>query len=99
MSYIANIGLWIQTESKFIVMMTIVGTTVCAIALYALMVWLIPAIVTIAVKKIRRSKFVRRMDRVFYLIRKECSRKTTSGRQIGDERVIQTLNGNLNDSH
>lgn len=97
MSTIANIGLWVQTENKFIVMMTIIGTLVVALALYALMMWVIPAVVTTAVKRIRRT-FVRRIDRFFYLLRKEHDRKTSS-RQIGEERVIQTLNGNLNDSH
>lgn len=94
---IANFGLWLQTEDKFVVLMTVIGTLVVALALYALMMWVIPAVVTTAVKRIRRT-FVRRIDRFFYLIRKNHGRKTTS-RQYGEERVIQTLNGNLNDSH
>ena len=97
MNTIENFGLWLQTENRVIVLMTIIGTATVAAALYALMMWVIPAVVTIAVKRMRRT-FVRRIDRFFYLLRKEHDRKTSS-RQIGEERVIQTLNGNLNDSH
>lgn len=93
---IGQIILWIQTENKFIVLMTIIGTMVTMFVLYVVLTWIIPAAVSAAVKRIRRTKFVRRVDRLIYMIQKEHGRKPTPTKT--KERVIQTLRGNLNGS-
>lgn len=88
---------WGNSEHPVIVAMTIVGFMVTSIAVYMMMSYLIPAIVSVVVKKIRRSKFVRRLDRFFYLLRKEYDKKHET-RRSDEPRVISTLTGNLNGS-
>ena len=88
---------WGSTEEPFIVGMTMVGTLVSMLALYMMLAYIVPAVVSVIIQKIRRTKFVRKIDRVLYLLRKEYGKKPTSHRD-GEPRVISTLTGNLNGS-
>ena len=73
---------WASTEEPFIVGMTLVGVAVTLIAVYMMMAYIVPAVVSAAINKainkLRRTKFVRKMDR-FYLLRKEYGKSHRDG--------------------
>ena len=75
---------WAQTESPFVVSMTLVGIAVTAISIYAMLAYVIPAVIRSVAKKIRHSKFIMRLH------------KKSSHKNSPKPRVIK---GNINGSH
>ena len=94
-----EILIWGNSEPTIVLILTTVGVITMTLMAYAILFYLIPLSVSAVLKKLRRTKFVRRLDRFFYLLRKEYGRKPAASHQDGEEpRVIMTLTGNLNDS-
>ena len=92
--------LWGSNEPTIVIILTTVGSIVAMLVAYAILVYAIPLAVGVAIKRIRRTNFVRRIDRFVYLLQKEYGRKkSTSSTRLepGESRVIMTLTGNLND--
>ena len=96
-----EILIWGNSEPTIVLILTTVGVITMTLMAYAILFYLIPLSVSAVLKKLRRTKFVRRMDRFVYLLQKEYGRKkSTSSTRLepGESRVIMTLTGNLNDS-
>ena len=76
---IGHVFKWADSQEPFIVAMVIVGMAVTMISVYVILAYIVPAVVSVIIRKIRSSNFVRRLDRSFYLLRKEYGKSHRDG--------------------